>query len=266
MKMSKPNPGLGRLAMGSLLFVLACGGSGGSTSSDGTGAGTITNPTGDLGLTGSGTGTTGGGITEIPGGVKGQTIDPNSACVADKREGEQVPIDLYFMVDKTGSMLCPIGRAGDTCASPPARPVKGATRWSEMSKALTTFIGATDNAGVGAGMGFFPRPGKDTDTGITCQVADYEKPDVDIGILPDVAAAITMSIGDQKPAGSTPTLSSITGALNYAKQRQAATPSRRVALVYATDGIPQGCTTDGVNLAAMAAKDALVTARSPLTF
>ena len=94
--------------MGSLLFVFGCGGSGGSTSSDGTSAGTSTNPTGDLGLTGSGTGTTGGGNgTEIPGGVKGQTIDPNSACVADKREGEQVPIDLYFMVDKTGSMLCP---------------------------------------------------------------------------------------------------------------------------------------------------------------
>ena len=33
--------------------------------------------------------------------------------------------------------------------------MKGATRWSEMSKALTTFIGATDNAGVGAGIGFF---------------------------------------------------------------------------------------------------------------
>ena len=64
-------------------------------------------------------------------------------------------------------------------------------------------------------------------------------------------------------AESTPTLSSITGALNYAKQRQAATPSRRVALVYATDGIPQGCTTDGVNLAAMAAKNALVTATIP---
>src|SRR4051812_48435964 len=198
MKTSNPNPAIGRLAMGSLLFVLACGGNGGSTSGDGTGPGTITSPTGDLGLTGSGAGTTAGG-TEIPGGVKGQTIDPNSACVADKREGEQVPIDLYFMVDKTGSMLCPIGRAGDACASPPSKAVTGPTRWSEMSKALTTFIGATDNAGVGAGMGFFPRPGKDTDTGITCQVADYEKPDVDIGILPDVAAAITMSIGDQKP-------------------------------------------------------------------
>ena len=136
-----------------------------------------------------------------------------------------------------------------------------------MSKALTAFIGATDNAGIGAGMGFFPRPGKDTDTGITCKVTDYEKPDVDIGILPDVAGAITMSIGDQKPAGSTPTLSSITGALNYAKQRQMATPSRRVALVYATDGIPQGCKTDGIDMAAHGCEGrAAPRPRSPPTF
>ncbi len=261
------SPVIGRLAMGSVLFVFACGGSGGNTYGDGTngnGTGTDNNGNGNLGLTGSGTGATGGANgTDIPGGVKGQTIDPNSACVADKREGEQVPIDLYFMVDKTGSMLCPIGRAGDSCAAPPRNPVRGATRWSEMSKALTAFIGAADNAGLGAGIGFFPRPGKDTDNGITCQVADYEKADVDIGILPAVAAAITMSIADQKPAGSTPTLASITGALNYAKARQVATPSRRVALVYATDGIPQGCKTDGVALAAMAAKDALTTASIP---
>jgi hypothetical protein len=265
MTSTKRNVGLG-LGMGSLLFVFACGGSGNNTFGNGDpngGTGTGTSGTGNLGLTGgTGTGATGGGNgTTVPGGVPGQTIDPNSACVSDAREGEQVPVDLYFMVDKTGSMTCPTGRAGDNCSSPPMPPVMGATRWSEISKALNTFISAPENAGIGAGIGFFPRPGTDTrnEPRITCQEPDYEKPDVDIGVLPTVAGAIAMSIMNQTPGGSTPTVPSITAALKYAAMHQSATPGRRAALVYATDGIPQGCTNNTVAGAAAAAKAALMT-------
>jgi hypothetical protein len=271
MTTTKRNPVIGHLALGSVLFVFACGGGSGNTFGDGTngaGTGTGTTGTGDLGLTGGGTGATGGGTgtgTQIPGGVPGQTISPDSACVADKRQGEQVPIDLYFMVDKTGSMTCPTGRAGDRCSSPPNPPVVGPTRWSEMSKALNAFIILPENAGLGAGIGFFPRPGNDTtnDPRITCQEPDYEKPDVDIGVLPDVAGAIATSIMSQMPGGSTPTVPSITAALKYAAQHQAATPSRRTALVYATDGIPQGCTNNTVAAAARVAANALAMSSIP---
>jgi hypothetical protein len=94
---------------------------------------------------------------------------------------------------------------------------------------------------------------------ITCQEPDYEKPDVDIGVLPAVAGAIATSIMNQMPGGSTPTVPSITAALKYAAQHQAATPSRRTALVYATDGIPQGCSGNTVGAAAMQAANALMT-------
>src|SRR6185369_2712088 len=87
---------LGHLGMGTLLFALACGGGSGDNTygagdPNSTGTGTGNTGTGNLGLTGSGTsgGPTGGGTT-VPGGVAGQTIDPNSACVSDAREGEQV--------------------------------------------------------------------------------------------------------------------------------------------------------------------------------
>jgi hypothetical protein len=265
MTSTKSNVGLG-LGVGSLLFVFACGGSGNNTFGNGdpnsTGASMGSTTTGNLGLTGgTGMGAGGGTGTSVPGGVPGQTIDPNSACVSDAREGEQVPVDLYFMVDKTGSMTCPTGRAGDQCSSPPRNPVNGPTRWSEMSKALNAFVSAPENAGIGAGIGFFPRPGNDTtnDPRITCQEPDYEKPDVEIGVLPAVAAAISTSIMNQMPGGSTPTVPSITAALKYAAMHQASAAGRRTALVYATDGIPQGCTNNTVAGAAAAAKAALMT-------
>ena len=144
-------------------------------------------------------------------------------------------------------------------------PAMGATRWSEMSKALNTFIAAPENAGLGAGIGFFPRPSMDGTNvpRITCQEPDARSPMSEMGVLPAVAGAIATSIMQQTPGGSTPTVPSITAALKYAAQHQAATPSRRTALVYATDGIPQGCSQNTVDRAAMAAASALMTSSIP---
>src|SRR3954471_5114024 len=47
---------------------------------------------------------TGGGANTGNGDGSGDAVDPNSACATSAAEGKPIPVDLYFMVDITGSM------------------------------------------------------------------------------------------------------------------------------------------------------------------
>src|SRR6185295_5379161 len=86
--------------------ILACtSGPEARTASGGAGAGTSTigSGTGGAGVTGSGAG---GSSVIAPGDASassdGSIVSRDAACVSDAQVGEQVPVDLYFMVDKTG--------------------------------------------------------------------------------------------------------------------------------------------------------------------
>ena len=235
------------MAWGLCVSAVACGSGQGGDSGDTQGTGAshppATTGTGDLGLTGSG----GNGPLR-------DALTPTSACVSDTREGEQLPIDLYLMVDTTGSMMCPTGPDGARCSMPPSLPVQGATRWSEVKKALDAFVRSSANAGIGVGVGFFPRAAtgdRDQPGAVACKASDYVTPAREIALLPAAADDIVASIDNQEPSGSTPTLASLQGAIQYATTRAATDLDRRVAIVYATDGIPQGC--DASNTIANAA-------------
>ena len=58
-------------------------------------------------------------------------------------------------------------------------------------------------------------------------------------------ASLDSTIDAQTPAGNTPTVPSIQGALAYAQGYATANPTHHVSVVYATDGYPMGC--DGNN-------------------
>jgi hypothetical protein len=62
---------------------------------------------------------------------------------------------------------------------------------------------------------------------------------------------LTAAVDAQKPVGSTPTVPSLQGALEHATTWATAHPTHRVAVVYATDGEPEGC--DSMNTVANAA-------------
>src|SRR5690348_13620264 len=154
---------LGRTSVISLLSIaalysaatfVACGGdtSGGSGNTSTTNTTNTTSTTivitGGGGAGGSGnTGGAGGGNTG--GSAGGVIIDGDAACVAEPRAGEQVPLDLYFMVDKSGSMGCPVPAApGPACESGPMPPPM-VTRWSSIKDALNQFLAAPTSAGLG---------------------------------------------------------------------------------------------------------------------
>jgi hypothetical protein len=233
----------------------ACGGnndtskvSGGSAAS---GNGTSSGVGGNgliLGNGGSAANGTGNGTGEGGDG----TFDPDAACATSSADGEPIPVDLYFMVDITGSMDCPVpdvaGQAA--CEVQPKPPFSKTTRWTVESAALSAFVSDPTNAGLGMGINFCPSTNQNT----ICNAATYVKPAAEIAALPGAAAALNMVIGAQTPGGNTPTEPSLNGALQHAAAWAKMNPTHRVAVVYSTDGYPEGC--DATNTIAAAAADA----------
>jgi len=257
--------GLLSYACGSVVLG-ACSGDEGPAHKPGTGTtGTTTGTTGGIDPTSTGSGggssgtTTGGGGIIGGGagggsGAGGSSVNADAACVAEPRVGEQKPVDLYFMVDKSGSMNCEVGN-NPICLGIP--PLNGMTRWRAISEALTTFVNRPENAGIGVGIAFFPLVNPGTSDG-SCNVADYSTPAVPITLLPAGAAPISMALTATTPLGGTPTTPAITGALQYATGYAAMHPGRALALLFATDGDPTNCNNNTIQAASAVAAAALM--------
>src|SRR4051812_349005 len=65
----------------------------------------------------------------------------SAVCNAQVREGTRVPVDMYFLVDSSGSMN---------------EPVTGGSKWEVVSSALRAFLKDPRNDGTGVGIGYFP--------------------------------------------------------------------------------------------------------------
>jgi hypothetical protein len=60
------------------------------------------------------------------------------SCANDTQRGKQLPLDLYVMLDTSGSMNDLVG---------PQR-----SKWSEVSAAITAFVNDPGSAGIGVGV------------------------------------------------------------------------------------------------------------------
>lgn len=248
---------IGAIALAIVHGLVACGSSGGGDS-QGTGgnggSGTRSGAQSGATTTGSGSGTGGGSTTGTidldAGQSSGSTgmLDPDAACVADSREGSRSVIAMYFMVDISGSMRCPVpDDPNDPCEVDPGGNYSDVTRWTEASAALEGFFAAPESAAMWAGIGFFPR----SDNGeLSCNPDDYQTPDQEIGELPNASNALDATIEAQSPGGNTPTLPSLEGAIVHAQDWADAHPDHQAVVVYLTDGYPRGC---GDNNAAIGA-------------
>jgi hypothetical protein len=222
---------------------VACGGD-----SSGGGDGTTSNTTNTTSTTivitgGAGGGGGGGGGA---GGAGGSVIiDGDAACVAEPRAGEQVPLDLFFMVDKSGSMTCPVGTAGANCTNG-QMPVPAVNRWTSIKEALNAFAASDQSRGLGMGMAFFPLM---TGNRLLCTPQDYATPVAPIAALPGQAGAISNALNSQMPNGSTPTVPALSGAIQYATGYAQTNPGRTVAIVFATDGVPTECAANNNSIA-----------------
>ena len=74
--------------------------------------------------------------------VGGGSLD-DAACAMNSRKADQIPLDMYLMLDSSGSMTDFIAD-GKT------------TKWAAVQKALVAFVNDPDSAGLGVGLQYFP--------------------------------------------------------------------------------------------------------------
>jgi hypothetical protein len=240
-------------------LAIACGGSDKTSHfGDGTGAGSSgTGGGGGTIVVGSGGSSSGAGTGDSGAG----SLDPDAACATSSADGQPVPVDLLFMVDITGSMDCPVpDDPANPCTVQPNMPYSSTTRWTVESAALNAFVSDPANSGLGMGITFFPN------SKTLCSANSYTTPNVEIGALPGAAKALDAAIGMQVPGGNTPTTDSLQGALDHAATWAQANPTHKVAVVYSTDGYPNGCSNDTIAGAAQVAATAFAATPSIPTY
>lgn len=206
---------------------------------------------------GLGTRATGGlGASEPP-----SMLGVDEACAGESVGTERLPLDMYFLVDTSGSM---------------AQPVGAGSKWELVRDALLSFLRDTDNADVGVGIGYFPNAEASTCSqgdpdctclpfapicyptgGRGCEVADYAQPVVPLSLTPQHAAIETDLTARNDNLGGTPTLPAVQGAMEHLETWATSNPGRRVVLVLATDGEPTGCEGNSPEAVAQIAGDAL---------
>lgn len=189
------------------------------------------------------------------------------SCEAAHIPGEQVPLDIYILLDRSASM-------------------RDDSKWSNTVNAIKTFVNSSETTGIGVGLQFFPvepPPGteipsacnSDADCGLygpcipgfnqcsgsmatdtSCDPADYVEPAVPIDQLPGIASAITSAIDDSGADGSaTPVQPAMEGVYEYISAYAEENPMHLVYLLLAADGMPTGCTYNSTDEAAGIAAD-----------
>ena len=166
-------------------------------------------------------------------------------CSSASAKAEPVPVDLYIMQDKSGSMMMP------------AQPTSPMTKWEAVKRALTAFVQSPSTAGMNVGLGLFPADNTSPACqncrdilcllmcqGASCMTTDYARPTIMIEPLPAASMRIVTALDRVMLSGGTPTRPALEGAIQYARMHEMTT-RRRVAIALATDGEPTGCDAAG---------------------
>ncbi len=157
--------------------------------------------------------------------------------------------NLFFAVDRSGSMNEPVSRALPGCAAPcgasgaPLCPASCPTRWTELRRALGDFV-TRDAELARMGMALFPHPNAGSTLQQLCAGPDgytsFEVPIPDTQDVPaelrDAAARIGARLAGTSPGGGTPTSSTL---LTIAAYPSLTAMDQRVdVVVLLTDGLP----------------------------
>ena len=233
-----------------------CGSSGDTNNANGAGQGAGGGPIfgaggGAAASAGAATGTGDGSVGTNNGGTSGGTaghgtpvtsvtpVDNGNACASQSLGAAAGGLDIFIMLDKSQSM-------SDQTAS-------GSSKWDVITQSLVSFVNDPKSAGIEAGLGFFGIATGGNRGGVSCTAADYANPVVPIAALPPNASAISGAIGQQGPGGNTPTEPALQGAIDYALSWAQRHPTHKVIVVFATDGLPNGCNSSVTGAASVAA-------------
>lgn len=209
-----------------LLFsalLLACSSSSGESTAPGAVAGSSSGGSGQGGDGGSGQGGAQGGSDPGAGQGGGVAVAGQGAgggvfqqCATGSEEAKARPVDLYVMLDRSGSMVGP--------------------KWTAVTSGLSDFFASPGTSDLRLGLQFFPLDGAQV-----CSFQAYGVPAVAISSLPENAGALQEQLAKQSPAGETPTLPALQGAYEFSKGWAKGNPERAVAVLLATDDEPNVC-------------------------
>jgi hypothetical protein len=164
--------------------------------------------------------------------------DDAPSCASATVSAQQSPLDLYLMLDQSGSMSDMVSGGGD--------------KWGAVTGALTSFLAQSGLTGISIGLQYF---GLDDGSGFndSCTASTYATAAVEIAALPGVAGQINSSIAMHGPSTGTPTSAALQGAVNHASSWATAHPGHVAAAILATDGDPEECDTTLSDIDAIAA-------------
>ena len=184
--------------------------------------------------------TSGGAPAEAEEPAAGAAGASAAACSGVSVEAEAVPVDLFIIMDRSQSMGFAV--EGSTM-----------TRWEALRDAVESFALDPAVAEIRAGIGFFSISGVGDDA-VDCDAASYAEPVVPIGLLPEVGGDLVASMDATVPAGLTPTVPALEGAISYAQSWATDNPERATLVVLVSDGFPTQCETgpEGISAAAQA--------------
>jgi hypothetical protein len=188
-------------------------------------AGAFDNPAGGAGGTTAGTGGVASiGVVGGQGGLAGvggtSGTGGGNVCDADVYTGERKRLDIYMMIDDSGSMI---------------------PWWPATIEAISMFWMDPGSAGIGIGEQFF---------GSNCDASYYATPRVAIAPLPDNLAALEAGF-PIAPFEGTATLPAMGGAIMHAREWSTANPDAKTIVLLVTDGLPDDCESTVENVSAV---------------
>lgn len=167
----------------------------------------------------------------------GDWFGDSTVCGLISRVPELPPFDIMMAIDTSYSM-------------------DFQEKWISIKAALKVFAQDASFSSLGVGLQYFPLRAQ-------CSVSDYQMPDVSIAPLPMIQSQFVDSLDKQRMFGGTPMVPMLTGVMKYAKTRAAAFPDREVAIVLATDGVPDDtCLIDSAESKANTLKNLIDVAKS----
>jgi len=178
-------------------------------------------------------------------GIDGTDDDPGDfdACASTVVEGERLPVQMYIMFDKSGSML-------------------DDQKWAGATAALTAFFQDEDSAGLDVALRFFPDDEPQSGCNENaCSAQACASPLVDLGTLNALPAhsdphqaALVDAVQSRQPGGQTPMYAALGGATDWARSHL--TNEAKTVVVLVTDGEPNGCDESTAAIAGLASEAA----------
>lgn len=169
--------------------------------------------------------------------------DPASVCASDVIETTLAPVNLFLMVDRSGSM-------------------SQNNKWNQAVGALRTFLKSPDTDGLRVALRFFSDD--EPMAGCTmqgCSLDACAEPLVPVGSLSGQSggdaqeAELVQALDRTFPRSGlgTPIYPALGGALQWASSYRSDHPGERAVVVLVTDGEPNGCNQDIGDISALAA-------------